>query len=66
MEELNEKIENRLNELRVHLPADGGDLEIVSIVLGIGICLSYISSIYEDAEDKKIGKKLIECFRSRG
>jgi Fe-S cluster biogenesis protein NfuA len=31
MEELNEKIENRLNELRVHLQADGGDLEIVSI-----------------------------------
>ena len=31
MEALNEKIENRLNELRVHLQADGGDLEIVSI-----------------------------------
>jgi Fe-S cluster biogenesis protein NfuA len=29
MNELHEKIEARLNELRVHLQADGGDLEIV-------------------------------------
>ena len=31
MEELKDKITNRLNELRVHLQADGGDLEIVEI-----------------------------------
>ena len=29
MNELHEKIVARLNELRVHLQADGGDLEIV-------------------------------------
>lgn len=29
MNELHEKIAARLNELRVHLQADGGDLEIV-------------------------------------
>ncbi len=31
MSELHEKIKKRLNELRVHLQADGGDLEIVEI-----------------------------------
>jgi Fe-S cluster biogenesis protein NfuA len=31
MSELHEKIRIRLNELRVHLQADGGDLEIVNI-----------------------------------
>ena len=31
MSELHEKIRTRLNELRVHLQADGGDLEIVDI-----------------------------------
>ena len=31
MTELEQKITNRLNELRVHLQADGGDLEIVAI-----------------------------------
>lgn len=30
-------------------------LEITSIILGIGISLSYMYSIYEDAEYKKIG-----------
>lgn len=32
-------------------------LEVISIVLGIGLCLSYMYNIYEDAEDKKIGIK---------
>ena len=31
MEDLAKKITDRLEELRVHLQADGGDLEIVSI-----------------------------------
>ncbi len=31
MADLTEKITDRLNELRVHLQADGGDLEIVGI-----------------------------------
>ncbi len=31
MSELHDKIRTRLNELRVHLQADGGDLEIVGI-----------------------------------
>ena len=31
MEDLSKKITDRLEELRVHLQADGGDLEIVSI-----------------------------------
>ncbi|MCI7643745.1 MAG: NifU family protein [Lentisphaeria bacterium] len=31
MEELKKQIEDKLNDLRVHLQADGGDLEIVSI-----------------------------------
>ena len=31
MSELAQKITNRLEELRVHLQADGGDLEIVAI-----------------------------------
>ena len=31
MNELEQKIINRLEELRVHLQADGGDLEIVEI-----------------------------------
>ena len=31
MDDLSQKITDRLNELRVHLQADGGDLEIVSI-----------------------------------
>ncbi len=31
MEELNKKIADRLEELRVYLQADGGDLEVVSI-----------------------------------
>ncbi len=31
MNELHEKIRARLEELRVHLQADGGDLEIVNI-----------------------------------
>ncbi|MBO5992457.1 MAG: NifU family protein, partial [Lentisphaeria bacterium] len=31
MSELEQKIVSRLEELRVHLQADGGDLEIVSI-----------------------------------
>ena len=31
MEDLAQKITDRLEELRVHLQADGGDLEIVSI-----------------------------------
>ena len=31
MEELTKKITDRLEELRVHLQADGGDLEIVAI-----------------------------------
>jgi len=30
MDELTEKITKRLNELRAHLQADGGDLEIVA------------------------------------
>ncbi|QSH40127.1 NifU family protein [Lentisphaerota bacterium ZTH] len=32
MSELADKIKNRLEELRVHLQADGGDMEIVEIV----------------------------------
>jgi Fe-S cluster biogenesis protein NfuA len=32
MSELHDKIKSRLNELRVHLQADGGDLEIVELV----------------------------------
>ena len=31
MSELHDKIRSRLNELRVHLQADGGDLEIVDV-----------------------------------
>ncbi len=31
MEDLNKKITDRLESLRVHLQADGGDLEIVAI-----------------------------------
>ncbi|MDD2403620.1 MAG: NifU family protein [Victivallaceae bacterium] len=31
MEQLQEQIRTKLNELRVHLQADGGDLEIVDI-----------------------------------
>ena len=31
MEELKNKIVNRLEELRVHLQADGGDLEVVEV-----------------------------------
>ena len=31
MDELAKKITDRLNELRVHLQADGGDLEVVSV-----------------------------------
>ncbi|MEG1980666.1 MAG: NifU family protein [Victivallaceae bacterium] len=31
MEALKKQIEDKLNDLRVHLQADGGDLEIVSI-----------------------------------
>ena len=31
MDELSKKITDRLEELRVHLQADGGDLEIVGI-----------------------------------
>ena len=31
MEELKKQIEDKRNDLRVHLQADGGDLEIVSI-----------------------------------
>ena len=31
MSELEQKIVSRLEELRVHLQADGGDLEIISI-----------------------------------
>jgi Fe-S cluster biogenesis protein NfuA len=31
MSELNDKIKNRLEELRVHLQADGGDMEIIEI-----------------------------------
>lgn len=31
MENLTEKITNRLNEMRQYLQADGGDLEIISI-----------------------------------
>lgn len=31
MNDLEKKITDRLNELRVHLQADGGDLEIVGI-----------------------------------
>jgi Fe-S cluster biogenesis protein NfuA len=31
MEELHQKIRARLEELRVHLQADGGDLEVVAI-----------------------------------
>ena len=31
MDDLAQKITDRLNELRVHLQADGGDLEIVAI-----------------------------------
>ena len=31
MEDLAKKITDRLEELRVHLQADGGDLEVVSI-----------------------------------
>ena len=31
MDDLSQKITDRLNELRVHLQADGGDLEIISI-----------------------------------
>ncbi len=31
MDELSKRISDRLEELRVHLQADGGDLEIVSI-----------------------------------
>ncbi len=31
MDDLAKKITDRLNELRVHLQADGGDLEVVSV-----------------------------------
>lgn len=31
MDDLAKRITDRLNELRVHLQADGGDLEVVSI-----------------------------------
>jgi Fe-S cluster biogenesis protein NfuA len=31
MSELNDKIKNRLEELRVHLQADGGDMEVIEI-----------------------------------
>ena len=31
MDDLAQKINDRLNELRVHLQADGGDLELVKI-----------------------------------
>lgn len=31
MDDLAQKITDRLNELRVHLQADGGDLEVVSV-----------------------------------
>ncbi|MDD3155223.1 MAG: NifU family protein [Victivallaceae bacterium] len=31
MDDLNQKILNRLEELRVHLQADGGDLEVIGI-----------------------------------
>ena len=32
-------------------------LEVVSIILGIGICLSYMYNIYVDAYEKKLGYK---------
>ena len=31
MDDLAQKINDRLNELRVHLQADGGDLEVVAV-----------------------------------
>ncbi|WP_176012310.1 NifU family protein [Victivallis sp. Marseille-Q1083] len=31
MDDLNKKITDRLEELRIHLQADGGDLEIIGI-----------------------------------
>ena len=31
MDDLAKKITDRLNELRIHLQADGGDLEVVSV-----------------------------------
>ena len=31
MDDLAKRITDRLNELRVHLQADGGDLEVVSV-----------------------------------